>query len=176
MRIFKMEKVVMAFAVMSFVFFAGCDDKEPDTPYGFCDFTFKGKSYHYELEYDSIDPIFFPIEYGENYSFTFASAEFARDTLWMTFDPKSVENRDLPIVGSHTIEFLDLHINGEDIGTVNNKGKITITQWDSHYGEEDAEYTRSICKGSFSGMIVEADGTETPIEGKFEGTIDDEEY
>jgi len=33
----------------------------------------------------------------------------------------------------------------------------------------------STCKGSFSGTIVESNGSEFPIEGTFEGSVDDED-
>lgn len=175
MRIAKIRIVFMCLAMTGFVFFAGCEEEHtPDTPYGVCDFTYKGKSYHFENDSDYMEAV----HYGESdsgyyYSFDFGSTNDS-NRIGIMYQPYSAENSDIPRIGTHTIDILELFIDGVSIGTYNNKGTITITRWYSHAGESDAEYCRSICEGSFSGTIVGSDGSESPIEGTFEGTIFDE--
>jgi hypothetical protein len=177
MRIVKMKMVLMCLAAAGLLFVTGCEDEqEPDTSYGVCDFTFKGKSYHFAFNSDWNDPIgFIESENGDFYSFEFTadSAVNFGNNVWITYEPDSAENRDIPRIGTHPVSNIGLDIDGVECGTFKNKGTITITKWESHQGEPDAEYIQSICAGSFSGTIVESDGSEYPIEGTFEGTIDD---
>ena len=177
MRIAKMKVVLMCLAVTGLVFITGCgEDQEPDTSYSVCDFTYKGKSYHFVSDLDYHDPVgYIETSSGGFWSFDFRSTSGVSsydNMVSIKYDPDSSQNRDKPMVGPHTIEFLELTIGGVEYGTTKNNGAITITRWDYQYGD-DAEYIRSICAGSFSGTIIEEDGTESPIEGTFEGTIDD---
>jgi hypothetical protein len=178
MRIAKMKIVFMCMAAAGFLFFTGCEDEQkPDTPFSVCDFTFKGKSYHFVSDLTYYDPVqILSSAYGAFWSFDFRSSAGLStydNRVWITYDPDSLQNRDKPMVGPHPIDSLTLTIEGVEYGTTANKGTITITRWESHVGLDDAEYTRSICEGYFSGTIVESNGSEYPIEGTFEGTIDD---
>jgi hypothetical protein len=177
MRIAKMKMVLLCLSAAGFLFITACEEEhEPDKAYSVCDFTFKGKSYHFEYNSTWDDPVrWLDSESIECYSFDFRDLESTSDynSVWITYEPGSGNNRDIPRIGTHPIDFMCLSIDGVEYGTSKNKGTITITRWYSHQGESDAEYSQSICEGSFSGTIVESDGSEYPIEGTFEGTIDD---
>ena len=173
----KIVKICLFLLIISFT--AGCwafedeDLKENhDDSYGFCDFTYKGIKYHFENEF-SFDPVrcLFPDSRGF-YSFEFGTISgYNRLSIYLDADDPA-ENQGKPMCSTRIVNNISLYINGFECGTISNYGTITITHWD-YKGGDGAEYNMSTCKGSFSGTIVESDGSEFPIEGTFEGSVDD---
>lgn len=163
----RIVKICLLAIIISFA--AGCWEEEPDDSYGFCDFTFKGVKYHFESA-SSIDPIRY-VSSGGFYSFSFET--YSGDDFSIYLDPEHpAENIDKPMCSTRIVSSISLYIDDVEYGTSSDYGTITITQWD-YKGGAGAEYNMSTCKGSFSGTIVESDGSEFPIEGTFEGSVDD---